>query len=602
MLRGFRWQFIALLVASILFIISLTTRSTDNATPPVVESPTPTNIGIEPDKSPTPIPSNDITPAAPQTFVEDVPTFREALVGEVRRLNPLLASLNPVEADITSLIFEGLVRTNQYGEPEPALAHDWVISSDRLEYTFRLREDILWQDGIPFTATDVAYTMSLLRSPEFPGSEEIGEFWRTVETEQLGTYLVRFRLTQPLGSFLDALRIGILPEHALRGTTAAQIASHPFNLTPIGTGTYQLEAIRSGNDNRIQAVDLRVAPVFRQRPEGQNGYALERVSFRLFGNYDEALLALKDGNVDGLAARRTQERQPLLNVATSTNLNIYTQLEPTLGVIIYNWVSDDTRFFREQRIRLALEIGLDRTSAVERWLNNVAVRADSPIFPGSWAYTSDLAWPANNPTEARTLLETANQRLARLEEAEATVEATSEVIAEATPTYYLAFSILTPDDPALVNLTQEIAAQWSQYNLQVSVEAVDLETYRSRLDAGDFDAVLVELSLGTSADPDVFPFWHQGQYPDGKNYGGVDDRRISELLERARQDPNGINRAIYYRQFQQDFIERAIALPLYYPLYTYVTASQITGVQLGFMGSPASRFYNIRDWAIGTQP
>jgi peptide/nickel transport system substrate-binding protein len=600
MLRGFRWQLIALVIASILFVISLAARSTDGVIPSTPVSPA-TIVEPTPETSTSPVPVTPEVVNAPPTLIDDVPTYREALVGEARRLNPLFANMNPAEADITSLIFEGLIRTNQYGEPEPALALDWVISSDRLEYTFRLRQDILWHDGIPFTADDVTYTMSLLRSPDFPGAPELHEYWRTIETEQLGPHLIRFRLTQPLGSFLDALRIGILPEHALRGTSAAQIARHPFNLTPIGTGAYQLEAVRAGANSRIEAIDLRVAPVFRQRPEGQNGYALERLSFRMFGSYDEALQALQSGSVDGLAARSSQERQALLNVASAENLHVHTQLEPTLGAIIYNWASEDTRFFREQRVRLALEIGLDRASAVERWLNNIAVRADSPIFPGSWAYTADLNWPANDPAAARTLLETADQRLDRLAEAESTAEATAEATADVTPSIFMSFSILTPDDPALVSLTQEIAAQWSQYNLQVSVEAVDLETYRTRLDSGDFDAALVELSLGTSSDPDVFPFWHQGQYPDGKNYGGVDDRRISELLERARQEPNGINRAIYYHQFQRDFIERAIAIPLYYPLYTYVTAPQISGVQLGFIGSPSSRFYNIRDWAVGPQ-
>jgi ABC-type transport system substrate-binding protein len=161
-----------------------------------------------------------------------------------------------------------------------------------------------------------------------------------------------------------------------------------------------------------------------------------------------------------------------------------------------------------------------------------------------------------------------------------------------------AFSILTPDDPKLVSVAQEIAAQWSQLNISVTVDSVDAATYQARLDGGDFDAALVELSLGDSADPDVYHFWDSGQYPDGKNYGGMDDRRIAELLERARRDPSGINRIILYDEFQRDFIERAIAIPLYYPLYTYAVAPQIEGVQLGFIGSPASRFSAIRDWTV----
>jgi ABC-type transport system substrate-binding protein len=85
------------------------------------------------------------------------------------------------------------------------------------------------------------------------------------------------------------MQIGMLPEHALRGTSAARLASHPFNLSPIGTGPYQLEALRSTSSNRTDIIDLRAAPVYRQRPEGQAGYAVDRISFRLYGTFDEAM-------------------------------------------------------------------------------------------------------------------------------------------------------------------------------------------------------------------------------------------------------------------------------------------------------------------------
>lgn len=603
MLRGFRWQLIALLTAASLFAISLLVRLGDTPTPP---APTPDSAVTEAPAIATAAPvdvnddSGQVTPVRTSNVGDGVATYREALVGDVQRLNPLFAPLNPVDRDITSLIFEGLTETNAYGEPQPLLANDWTISSDGLEYTVRLRDDILWQDGVPFNADDVIYTMSILRAPDFPGPTELGEFWRTVETEKLGEHLVRFRLTQPLGRFLDMLRIGILPAHALQGTGAAQLASHPFNLSPIGTGPYQLEALRA-NDGEIIAVDLRVAPNFRQRPEGEAGYALDRVRFILFDDFTTARDALADGRVDALAAPERQERRPLLNIA---GVVPYTQIQPELGIIIFNWANEDTAFFREQRLRVALEVGVDRSSVVERNLLNEAVRADSPIMPGSWAYLADLAWPPHNPAEARELLARAYER-ARENAPEATPEAEvtdNPEATEAAPTppsnTLFDFEILAPDDPALAQMAQEIATQWSQYGLGVTVTTADEATFQSRLEAGDFDAALVELSLGDSADPDVYEFWHEGQYQTGKNYGGASDRRVSEALEEARQEISGINRVVYYQQFQRDFVDRAIAIPMYYPLFTYAVADDVEGVQLGFIGTPADRFRNIQDWVL----
>lgn len=594
MLRGFRWQLLALVMALVVFSAALYTRFVDpSPAPPASTLPAPAQTAaptaeVVPTSAPTA--AANVQPQPPIQPVSDVPTYREALVGSISRLNPVLASLNPAEADVTALIFEGLMRSNEYGEPEPDLASaPPIISFDGLEYVISLRQDVVWQDGVPFSADDVVYTMSILAAPDFPGDAALGAFWRTVETEKLDAFTVRFRLAQPLGSFPEALQIGLLPYHALQGTTARQIATHPFNLSPIGTGPYQLEALR-GTNGRITLVDLRTAPNYRLRPEGQAGYALERLRFILFETFDEARNALGSGLVDGYAGRERGERTPLLTLGSA--VLTYTKIEPTTGFLIFNWTRDDLPAFRDMRTREALEIGLDRDSIIERHLFNQAVPADSPLIEGSWAFASDLTWPAYDVARARDLLSRANIA-APASDAEATPEAT----AEASPAL-LSFSILTPDDPALVNVAQEIAAQWSQLAVDVSVDAVPLSAYRARLEAGDFDAAIVELTKFGSADPDVYNFWHQGQYPDGENYGGANDRVISELLELGRSDPNGTNRISYYYEFQRQFIARAVALPLYYPLYTYAVSRRITGVQLGFIATPGDRFRTIQDWRL----
>lgn len=601
MLRGFRWQFAAFGFATVLFVIALVTRPTPQTETPSPPPPLTEAATLTPTTTASPTPTApDATPAPVSVTSDDgISTYREALVGRVQRLNPLLRGLNPVEDDITSLIFEGLVGINEYGEPEPVLAQEWLVASNRIEYVFTLRDDILWQDGTPFTARDVAFTMALLRSPDFPGNPEVGAFWRTVETEVLGEHLVRFRLTQPLGSFLDALRIGILPEHALRGITADQLTNHPFNLTPVGTGPYQLEAIRTDGE-RISAVDLRPAAVYQQRPEAADGYGFQRVRFRVYPTFDAALNALRTGDVDGLAAPNAENRVSLLGIE---NTQQFTKIEPTLGTLIFNWRRPDGEDappnpFREERIRAALANAVNREPIIQRNLLNVAVQANNPLLPGSWAFASDLVFPDYNPEQAAFLLETANLTEITPEppaEGEATPENPPTAVPEGEG-ILLRFSILTPDTPALVGVAQEMANQWSSLPIDVTVEAVAPNVYRQRLESGDFDTALVELSLGNSADPDVYSFWHQGQYPDGDNYGAVDDRRISETLERARRDPSGINRIEHYRQFQAAFINRVVAIPLYYPLYTYVVSERVDGVQLGFVGEPSDRLRNIREW------
>lgn len=583
MLRGFRWQLLAFVVAVVLFSVSLATRfidTTSDITP--VASPTHETILTE-TPQPTFTPMADVPTPLPPRVPSSVTTYREGLVGSVQRLNPLLADLNPVDSDLVALIFEGLTRINAHGEVVPALARDWVVSGDGLEYVFTLRDDVLWQDGIPFTSADVVYTLSLLGAPGFPGAAELCAFWRTVEIEGITDHLVRFRLAQPLASFPEALKIGILPYHALQGASADEVAYHPFNFTPIGTGPYQLEALRT-DGGEIRQVDLRFAPVYRQRPEGAAGYLLERLSFHLYKTSDDALAALQNGEIDAYATADYTQRQALMVIQDSVML--HTTYAPVVGMLIFNWVNDDLPVFREHRVRQALMRGLDRTSLIERHFLNTAASANSPLLPLSWAYeygSGGAVWPGYDQAAARELL--------------SATQAARNVASDSGEPFFR-FTILTLDTPALANMAREIATQWAQLNLGVDVAVVDAETYAQRLENTQFDVALVELSTGGSADPDIYSFWHQGQYPDGKNYGGANDRTISESLERARRDANGLHRRQYYSVFQREFIDRTIAIPLYYPLYTYATRAEVSGIQLGFISASPDRFMTIGDWSI----
>ena len=143
-------------------------------------------------------------------------------------------------------------------------------------------------------------------------------------------------------------------------------------------------------------------------------------------------------------------------------------------------------------------------------------------------------------------------------------------------------------------MARDIASAWRQLGFDVSVDAVNTDSYQTRLLAGDFQAVIATLSVGR--DPDVYRFWHPGQHEDGQNYGAVANNEVAELLELARRDNNGINRTSLYQQFQGRFAEQAIAIPLYYPLYTFVVHDSIVGIKLGYLGTTADRFRTISKW------
>ena len=57
---------------------------------------------------------------------------------------------------VTSKVMEGLLYLDSDLKPQPLLAEKWDISADGLTYTFKLRPNVKWHDGQPFTSADVS--------------------------------------------------------------------------------------------------------------------------------------------------------------------------------------------------------------------------------------------------------------------------------------------------------------------------------------------------------------------------------------------------------------------------------------------------------------
>lgn len=582
MFRGFRLHLLALILAATVFAVAVAFHVSRVAQvePPAASTPAPSDDEVSPGPSSTP-PVEELV-AVDRSQATDGATYREGLVGRVGRLNPVFAQLNPVDRDITSLIFRGLFTTDEYGSLVLDLAKNLTISGDKLEYVLELRRDIHWQDGVPFGADDVLYTMSLLSDPAYAAYSPSADFWRTVETQKLGDHLVRFRLAQPLAGFTRLLTIGVLPEHALRGTTISTLAEHPFNLSPIGAGAYQLGEMRAGPSGAVSAILLQLSPVYEGRGGAENRHQLRELLFNLYANEDDAIQAYRRGDVDVLA--NVGSREDLLGLPQA---RLYTGVDSTLQILIFNWEKPE---FVDRRMRRALALGLDQTALAEAHLADEALAADSPLIPGMPVYQATAFWNAHDPALAASLVQGISGT--QSDDAEASDESAGEG-AQTAP-----FSLLVEDSGSLPALAFDIAAQWREIGLAVEVASVTPDQLMERLRAGDFDAAIVSQRIG--GEPDVYRFWHPAQSSTGQNYGSVAENEIAELLDSARRASNGVARHQMYQQFQELFAEKAIAIPLYYPLYSMIVRDSIDGVQLGFIGAASDRFRGINSWRLAT--
>jgi peptide/nickel transport system substrate-binding protein len=519
--------------------------------------------------------------------------YTEALVGQPEHFNPLLEAGNQIDRDVDRLVFSGLTTWDTTGKPIGDLASSWWVSEDGLTYTFNLRDDVRWHDGQPFNADDVIFTIGLLRDPNFPGPADLAAFWRAITVERLSAYSVRFTLPEPFAPFLDYTAIGILPEHLLRGVSAADLATDPFNQTPIGTGPYRVVQVgvtppeTPGGPSAVAEVLLEDNPSYYGP-----SYMIHQVRFLLFPDTQSAFNGYVDGYVQGLS-RLSPDQLP--DVLATPNLNLFSARLPRLSLIYLNLEKERVPLFAEKQTRQALLAALNRQWMIDHLLAGQAFVASSPILPGTWAYNDKLVPISYDPLHAAQLLNDAGWTVPS-----DALPGTADYLRtsgndEAT------FTLLTPDDATHMAIAQKVIENWAAVGVQVSLDPQPAATVVQDLTGHQYEAALTDIDFSRYPDPDPYPFWHQTQIETGQNYSSYNNREVSQLLETARTTTDLESRAKLYRSFQARFADQTPALLLYYPMYTYAVDSRVQNVQLGPIVDPSDRFRNLADWYVVTR-
>jgi peptide/nickel transport system substrate-binding protein len=207
-----------------------------------------------PPPTPTPLPTPTLPPLALAVDVED-----DALIVSIPTDPPSFnAYLNDTgyEALVGELVYGALAEIGPDGNYYPELAIDLPtlanggLSEDGLTVTWRLRPDILWSDGTPFTSADVRYTWQSFRDSRIwaPGFDLIED----VETPDPLTAVVHYRQFYP--NYLIQFGgngTGVFPSHYCGPTD--QMLFWDCNFEPISTGPFVL-------DQWVRGVRLTFAP------------------------------------------------------------------------------------------------------------------------------------------------------------------------------------------------------------------------------------------------------------------------------------------------------------------------------------------------------
>jgi peptide/nickel transport system substrate-binding protein len=281
-----------------------------------------------------------------------------------------------------SLLFLSLVRFTERGDLEGRLARSWAHSADFRSWTYHLRTDVRWHDGVPVTAHDVKFTLELLSRPEsesflpFESIEVLDDWTVTVRSARVADYYQTH---------------ACWPKHLLERLDARSIGNWEFWTRPVGNGPYRY--LRQVPDTMAE---LEANPnYYRGKPR------IDRVVLK----FQAGLTDLLSGNVDTVFGNTV--RSPLAEL--DPRIRVYYFYEETTARGIY-WQNQHP-FFRDPRVRRALTLAINRRELLP--LINVprdVVLVDGPYTQRQLRRGQIPAPLPYDPDQARALLDAAGWR------------------------------------------------------------------------------------------------------------------------------------------------------------------------------------------------
>ena len=562
--------------------------------------------------------------------------YVEAVVGSPKSINPIFASTNDVDMDITRLVFSGLMRYDAKHRLVPDLAVRYDLSADKKIYTFELRRDAVWHDGNPFTAKDAQFTIeaiqnSTVNSPLFVS-------FQGVEVSVVDDYTIRFVLPEPFSQFLSVLTVGILPEHVWFDVPPEQMRFSNLNLQPVGAGPFMFKKLAKDDTGYIYSYELERFDKYFRQPSFLDGFV-----FQFFSEYEGsagAIEAFRGQKVDGLnfvprALRDKVERKRVV---------LHTPQLPQYTALFFN--QDNQPILKEKSTRLALAKAVDKEKILQQVLKSEGSVINGPILPGFIGYDASIGEVAHSIEEANKLLDekwprvsSENYREKRKtellkiwEDSQKTASSTSNGTVTSTPdettkqkaeadinrqlnselstpqTFYrqdkqgkiLELNLVTVKNEEYRKTAEIVAGLWQEIGVKTNLKFYEIKEFsREVLKPRNYDVLLYGEIIGD--DPDPFPFWHSSQidYP-GLNLAKYINRNADALIEKARTAASEDERAGLYKKFQELLATELPAVFLYMPTYTYATTDKINGMGVERISRPADRFADVTGWYVKT--
>jgi peptide/nickel transport system substrate-binding protein len=284
--------------------------------------------------------------------------------------------------------------------PQPGIAEECVPNGDLTEWTCTFRDDVMWSDGEPFTARDVAFTYEMVIDQNISVYAQYFTEGTTFETPDDTTLI--WKSATPTNQPLTPPWIYIVPEHVWEEYADLDKAELRAveNVPSVTTGPFALSEV-----NRGQNWTLTANPNY-----WGDAPHYDEIRFQLYTNQDAMAQALSNGEID-VATYFESSLLPALESAD--NITVQKNVSDWWLNLAFNFGgqgpdADPSPAMQDKNVRMAIAMAIDKEGIVEKAYDGAAEPGTSLIrqIPEQWHYDvpeDDLI--AFDPDAANTLLD-----------------------------------------------------------------------------------------------------------------------------------------------------------------------------------------------------
>lgn len=463
-----------------------------------------------------------------------------------------------VTATILSYVGNTLVTVNPWTKQVvPDLAASWTISSNGLVYTFSLRHGVTFQNGAPFNAKAMAFTLDRAMNPATHGNIAAALLKPVKSVKVLGPYTLQITLSHPYAPFLSVALSH--PDLMAISPTAVKKEGANFASKPIGTGPLEVSQYVPG-----KSLTLVRNPHYHWAPSFFTNHGpvkFQKLVFDFLPTTSTVVDGLKTGEIS-VAGIPYQQVRPFQNNA---NYHIQSSLREGLGMfLVMNFNNPALKILD---VRKAINEAINRHEVIKLALDGAGQPAYSPLPSTIFGYDSNAPKFGyhHHPSKAIALLRAAGFHMG--------------------PNGYrikgnlaLNFSLYNSPIPGWSSAAQVIQQNLKAVGIQTTIHNMDIGTLITDMEKGQQNLGIMGY---TYTDPDVlYLFFDSNELHGGLNMSQYNSPTLDRLLTAGREATNPANRAKIYHQVQRYMVQQAVIAPIYNEVNYTVFSSKIHGLQV----------------------